>query len=85
LLFVIKGFLPGFIRLREKFEFNRFFNDIAVGGGIGLRIDIDYFVLRLDAAIPFRKSYLADSKKWIFNNTDFFGDYIFSLAVGYPF
>jgi outer membrane protein assembly factor BamA len=68
-----------------KFEFNRFLDDIAIGGGFGIRIDIDYFVLRLDAAIPFRKPYLADSEKWIFNNTDFFGDYVFSLAVGYPF
>jgi len=68
-----------------KFEFNRFLDDIAIGGGFGIRIDIDYFVLRLDAAIPFRKPYLADSEKWIFNNTDFLGDYVFSLAVGYPF
>ena len=68
-----------------KFEFNRFLDDIAIGGGFGIRIDIDYFVLRLDAAIPFRKPYLPDSEKWIFNNTNFLGDYVFSLAVGYPF
>jgi hypothetical protein len=22
---------------------------------------------------------------WIFDNPDFFGDYVFSVAVGYPF
>jgi len=68
-----------------KFEFNRFVSDIAVGGGFGVRVDINYFVLRLDAAIPFRKPYLEDNEKWIFDNPDFFGDYVFSVAVGYPF
>jgi len=68
-----------------KFEFNRFVSDIAVGGGFGVRVDINYFVLRLDAAIPFRKPYLEDNEKWIVDNPDFFGDYVFSVAVGYPF
>ena len=68
-----------------KFEFNRFISDIAVGGGFGVRVDIDYFVLRLDAAIPFRKPYPDNHEKWIFNNPGFFGDYVFSVAVGYPF
>ncbi len=68
-----------------KFEFNRFLDDIAIGSGIGLRIDIDYFVVRLDVGVPIRKPYIQGSEKWIFNNTSFFKDFIFSLAVGYPF
>lgn len=51
----------------------------------GFQIISVYFVLRLDAAIPFRKPYLDDNGKWIFDNPDFFGDYVFSVAVGYPF
>lgn len=68
-----------------QFKFNRFLDDIAIGSGIGLRIDIDFFVLRLDAAIPIRKPYLSGSEQWIFSNSGFFKDFIFSLAVGYPF
>lgn len=68
-----------------KFEANQFLKDVAVGSGLGIRVDISYLILRLDAAIPIKKPYLSGSERWIFNNTSFFGDYIFSLAVGYPF
>jgi outer membrane protein assembly factor BamA len=68
-----------------KFEFNRFLDDIAIGSGLGVRVDIDYFVLRLDAAIPVRKPFISGKEKWIFNDASFFGDFILSLAVGYPF
>jgi outer membrane protein assembly factor BamA len=68
-----------------KFRFDRFFDDIAIGGGLGIRVDIDYFVIRLDAAVPIRKPYLQGSEQWIVNNSGFWSDYIISLAVGYPF
>jgi outer membrane protein assembly factor BamA len=68
-----------------KFEFDKFLDDIAVGTGLGLRVDIEYFVVRLDMGIPVRKPYLTGNEQWIFSNSSFFGDYILSLAVGYPF
>jgi len=68
-----------------KFEFDNFMNDIAIGTGFGIRVDIKYIVIRLDFAFPVRKPNLAKNENWIFNNSSFFGDYIFSLAVGYPF
>jgi len=68
-----------------KFEFDKFLNDFAIGSGLGLRVDITYFVVRLDFAFPIRKPNLPKSENWIFNNGSFFGDYIFSFAVGYPF
>ena len=68
-----------------KFEMNKFVSDIAMGSGVGLRIDITYFIIRFDIGVPIRKPYIAGNKKWIFNNSSFFGDYIISFAVGYPF
>ncbi len=68
-----------------KFEFNKFLNEFAIGSGLGIRIDITYFVLRLDLGVPIRKPYISGKDKWIFHNPDFWGDYIISLAVGYPF
>jgi outer membrane protein assembly factor BamA len=68
-----------------KFEFIKFVNDVAIGAGVGIRVDITYLVIRLDAAIPVRKPFIEGSGKWIFNDLSFFKDYIFSLAVGYPF
>jgi hypothetical protein len=53
--------------------------------GFGLRFDLEYFFCRLDAAIPLRKPYLPDGDKWIVNDSGFLGEYILSLAVGYPF
>jgi hypothetical protein len=42
-------------------------------------------VLRLDVAVPVRKPYIPGKEKWIFNNSEFWSDYLISLAVGYPF
>ena len=68
-----------------KFEFDKFLNEIAIGSGFGIRIDITYFVIRLDVAVPLRKPYISGKEKWIFNNSSFWSDYVISLAVGYPF
>jgi len=68
-----------------EFKFNSFLNQFAIGSGVGLRIDLNYFILRLDAAVPVRKPYLPTGENLIFQNSSFWSDYIISLAVGYPF
>ena len=40
-----------------QFQFNTFFKELAVGAGVGLRIDVQFFVIRLDAAVPIRYPY----------------------------
>lgn len=35
-----------------QFRFNSFLKELAVGAGVGLRIDVQFFVIRLDAAYP---------------------------------
>ncbi len=70
---------------------NQFLKEIAVGTGIGLRVDISFLVLRLDLAFPLRKPYLPDGQRWIFNKIDFGSsswrkeNLVFNLAIGYPF
>lgn len=68
-----------------------FLQQMAVGGGIGIRADIQFIVLRFDVAIPFRKPYLPNGPGWVFDQINF-GDaqwrkenLIFNIAIGYPF
>lgn len=66
-----------------KFESKDFLDELAVGAGFGLRIDISYFVLRLDMAWPIRKPYLPAGERWIHPLRD--EHPILNIAIGYPF
>ena len=68
-----------------------FLKQFAVGTGVGLRFDINFLVLRLDAAFPIRKPYLTGGPQWVINQVDFTDkqwrkeNLILNLAIGYPF
>lgn len=49
------------LRPGGKFEFNQFYQQLAVGTGFGLRFDFSFFVLRFDLAFPVRKAYTTGS------------------------
>lgn len=74
-------------------EFNKdtFLSQLAVGTGIGLRFDFNFFVLRFDTAFPIRKPWLPRSDRWVFDEIDlgssgWRGDnLILNIAIGYPF
>ena len=74
----------------SKFSSN-FMKEMAVGTGIGLRIDVNFFVLRFDFAMPIRKPFLPDGKRWVLNEIDLGSaewrrqNLVFNLAIGYPF
>lgn len=75
----------------SQFHLSDFASQIAVGGGVGLRIDASIVVVRLDLGIPFRKPWLDPGQRWVFNQIDF-GDgswrkenMILNIAIGYPF
>jgi outer membrane protein assembly factor BamA len=72
-------------RVGGKFEFDRFYKEIAVGAGFGLRVNLDYVIIRLDAAIPLRRPYKESNKYWTFTSPYLWRDYILSFAIGYPF
>lgn len=58
-----------------EFKFNSFFGQLAVGAGAGLRFDLDYFVIRLDAGIKVRDPQFKGTKQWViselFNSREF--------------
>jgi outer membrane protein assembly factor BamA len=62
---------------------------LAVDAGIGLRLDITLFVIRLDVGFPLRKPWLQNP--WVINQIKL-GDshwrknnVVFNLGIGYPF
>lgn len=68
-----------------------FVKEIAVGAGVGLRLDFNILLLRLDLAMPLRVPYFEEGDRWTFDRIDF-GDInwrrdnlILNIAIGYPF
>lgn len=67
-----------------KLEMRSFFKDIAVGTGVGLRVDIKMFIVRGDLGIGIHAPY-DTGKKGYYNMTSFGHSLAFHLAIGYPF
>lgn len=76
----------------EGSEFSKsFLRQLAVSGGLGLRVDLSYFLIRVDLGMPLRKPYLTDGKYWVIDRINFRDrnwrrqNLILNVAVGYPF
>jgi outer membrane protein insertion porin family len=46
------------LRPGGQFDVHKFYKELAVGTGFGLRFDFSFFVLRFDLAFPIRKTYV---------------------------
>jgi outer membrane protein assembly factor BamA len=69
----------------SQFNINTFYNELAVGSGLGLRFDFTFFVLRLDYGVPLRNPYKTEDRNWLFGTDNIFSEGKFHLAIGYPF
>ncbi|TVR76657.1 MAG: hypothetical protein EA412_13200 [Chitinophagaceae bacterium] len=73
----------------KKFYPDDFYETLAVGAGIGLRIDLSFFVLRFDLAFPLRNPMLEEA--WVISDINPFKrewlreNLILNIAIGYPF
>jgi outer membrane protein assembly factor BamA len=73
------------------FSGKTFLNDLAVGTGVGLRLDLSFFILRFDLAFPLRVPSLPVNDRWVLQKINF-GDplwrknnLVFNIAIGYPY
>ena len=73
------------------FAWDRFYKEIAMGYGIGLRLNLGFFLVRLDTGVKLHDpavSQSADTKSyhWIPFERDYqANDIVFHFGVGYPF
>jgi len=67
------------------FDPNRFYKEFAVGTGVGLRLDFDFFIIRLDAGVPLRDPSVQDvNDRWEFNKRPLTKT-VLNFGIGYPF
>lgn len=53
-------------RIGSQFGWTTFVPQIAISTGLGLRMDLDYFILRLDVGFPVYDPAFADGARWVF-------------------
>ncbi len=71
--------LPG-----GKFKWPDFLNQFGVDMGLGLRLDFDFFIFRLDPAIKLYAPYYAKGDRWYPPKMQI-KDIIWNFGIGYPF
>ena len=77
--------------LGSSFNASTFLGELAVGAGVGLRVDVSFFILRFDLAMPLRKPWIEENNHWVTNEIDFGSpawrkeNLILNVAIGYPF
>lgn len=63
------------INLDGEFDGSKFLSQIALGTGFGLRVDLDYFIIRFDAGLKLKDPQFRGSDQWVirhlFNAKDF--------------
>jgi len=79
------------LELNSSFSASKFFDELAVGSGLGFRFDFSFVVLRFDLAMPLRKPWLEENNRWVIDDIDFGSsvwrreNLILNVVIGYPF
>lgn len=87
-------------RPNAEFDKSRFYKEFAVGTGAGLRLDFDFFIVRMDIGIPLRDPLKVDGEKWLWQGKDEYNAFltrvnnspssfklqpVLNLGLGFPF
>ena len=68
-----------------QFSFRRFYKEIAVSYGLGIRFDLDFLILRFDGGMKAVNPMETGIDRFPLIKPDFSRDFAFHFAVGYPF
>lgn len=66
-----------------EFNTKNFYKQLAVDVGLGFRFDFNFFILRIDTALPIKIP--KDSNKWVNIKETAFKDIVWNFGIGYPF
>ena len=73
------------------FSAANFLKEMAVGAGVGVRLDFSILLLRFDIAMPLRKPWYPEGNRWVLNEINL-GDkewrrenLLLNIGIGYPF
>jgi outer membrane protein assembly factor BamA len=68
-----------------QFDISTFHRDLALSYGVGVRIELDMFVFRLDGAMKAVNPAYDGDEKYPLLHPDFGRDFALHFAIGYPF
>ena len=67
------------------FKLDSFYKEIALGYGLGLRLDFDFFLIRFDCGWKAYDPSKRGRDKWAILKPNFRNNWAWHIAVGYPF
>jgi len=70
---------------KAHFEFENFLQQLALDAGFGLRLDFQFFTLRLDAAVPLKQPSEPRGNRWQSPFEIESGEVVWNFGIGYPF
>ena len=73
------------IQTEGLFRFNKFYKQLAVAYGLGIRFDLDFLILRFDGGMKAINPMYTGKDRYPIVSPNFKRDFAFHFAVGYPF
>ena len=67
-----------------QFKTGKFINEVAIGTGLGARLNFTFFIIRLDAGVPVKNPSLPVGERWVIQHPRL-KTVTFNLGIGYPF
>lgn len=67
------------------FEWNNFYKELAVSYGVGVRLDLNFLLIRVDGGMKAHNPGLPEGARWTIFKPNFGRDFAFHFAIGYPF
>lgn len=67
------------------FNWNSFYKELAAAYGLGIRLDLNFLLLRVDLGMKAHNPTLPAGQRWTIFKPEFRRDFAFHFAIGYPF